>query len=367
MRKKRSAGEGTIKHLKGGRWVCTIMAGRSDDGRVRYDKIYGDTRAELSHNIYEYHQKKREKYTCDMAFRAHAQQWYSRHKRNLRTASQSSYPHVLKKLMRYWGETPINVIKASHVHDMMIYFENQGLSPSYQRKLRGMLHQVLEAAVADDLLVKNPVTAVKFKISDSSSPREAYTADEIQLVCHQPPSKIRDASLILIGHGLRIGEFLALRGTDCDRHGTYLSISKAVNMTGGTPVIGATKNVSSVRKIPVPSPLQPLVAHYATYGDRYLWESPQHPNRPINPSSFRSAFTRFCSATQIRTLTPHCCRHTYASLLYAQGAHMLTVKRLMGHTDSDITEHYTHSTWEDLAQATRLLDIYFKDISFDFS
>ena len=46
---------------------------------------------------------------------------------------------------------------------------------------------------------------------------------------------------------------------------------------------------------------------------------------------------------------------------------MLTVKRLMGHTDSDITEHYTHSTWEDLAQATRLLDIYFKDISFDFS
>lgn len=367
MSKKRARGEGSIKQLKSGRWVCTVMAGRKDDGRVKYDKIYGETRSELSRKLNEYHQKRIETPAHDTPFCVHAEQWYTRHQRNLRTASQSSYPHVLKKLIDYWGDIPIGSIKASHVHDMMTFFEGQGLSSSYLKKLRGMLHQVFEAAVADDLLTKNPVTYMKYKIPESSSRKNTYTAEEIQSVCNCPPSKTRDAVLILLGHGLRIGEFLALQGTDCDRLGTYISITKAVNMNRGVPVVGPTKNAASIRKIPVPSPLQPLVAHYATYGERFLWESPQHPNRPINPSSFRTAFARFCSTIKIRTLTPHCCRHTYASLLNIQNANALSVKRLMGHTDSNITEHYTHSTWESLATASQLLDSYFQNVSFDFS
>ena len=53
--------------------------------------------------------------------------------------------------------------------------------------------------------------------------------------------------------------------------------------------------------------------------------------------------------------TPHWCRHTFASRLHAAGAEELAKKRLLGHSDRDITEHYTHTDIEQLKAAIQLL------------
>ena len=360
MSQKRGRGEGTVKQLKSGQWVCTIMVGRKDDGRVRYDKIYGQTRAELSRNIAAYHQNKSKQPAGNIPFCTHAEQWYSRHQRNLRTSSKSSYPYTLKKLINYWGITPISSIKPSQVSDMLADFEAEGLSLSYLKKLRGMLHQIFDAAVADDLINKNPVAYTNFKIGDDNKEKAFFSAEEIDSILAQPVTKIRNGVLILLGTGIRLGEFLALRGVDCESSGRFISIVQAANMDGGTPFIGPTKNKASIRTIPVPTPLQHIIADYSSCGEKLIWASPYKVGLPINPSTFRDSFRRFCKKASVHVLTPHCCRHTYASLLNREKANALCVKRLMGHTTTDITAHYTHSTWEDLSEVAHLLDKYFE-------
>ncbi|NLB28882.1 MAG: site-specific integrase [Clostridiales bacterium] len=44
--------------------------------------------------------------------------------------------------------------------------------------------------------------------------------------------------------------------------------------------------------------------------------------------------------------TPHWCRHTFATRLHVAGADELCVKRLLGHANKDVTEHYTHTDIE---------------------
>ena len=53
--------------------------------------------------------------------------------------------------------------------------------------------------------------------------------------------------------------------------------------------------------------------------------------------------------------TPHWCRHTFATRLHAAGAQELEQKRLLGHANKDVTEHYTHTDLEQLRAAIRLL------------
>ena len=58
----------------------------------------------------------------------------------------------------------------------------------------------------------------------------------------------------------------------------------------------------------------------------------------------------------IRYLSPHCCRHTYASRLHAAGIDPKTIQTLMGHTDYALTANvYTHVQESKLREAVHQL------------
>ena len=58
----------------------------------------------------------------------------------------------------------------------------------------------------------------------------------------------------------------------------------------------------------------------------------------------------------VRPLSPHCCRHTYVTLLQSQGVPMETIARLTGHTDIKTTDHYLHISDDSLADAVAALE-----------
>ncbi len=365
MAKKRAKGEGTVRQLKSGGWVSIIMVGRTEEGKKKYHRIHGDTRAELTINIAAFHQQQQQGVPVgDVPFCDHATKWFERHKKNIRPSTQDGYKHTLKALVNYWDDTPIRVIKPSHLYDMMLHFETkEHRSVSFLTKIRGMAYQIFDAAVADDLITKNPAAYMNYKIGENNKEKSIFTAEELCQIAAQPTNKMRDGTLFLTGSGIRLGEYLGLRGIDCHPEGKFVAIVQAANMEGGVPVIGPTKNTASIRKIPIPAPLQHIVAAYANYGVNLIWESPKKPGRPMNPSSFRDSFKRFCKQAGVQELTPHCCRHTYASLLNHEDANELAVKRLMGHTTKDMTAHYTHLLWDKLEESAHLLDKYFAEIS----
>lgn len=53
-----------------------------------------------------------------------------------------------------------------------------------------------------------------------------------------------------------------------------------------------------------------------------------------------------------RKLTPYCCRHTFATLMKAVQAPDKDKLELMGHTSTEMLQHYQHVHYEDLRNIT---------------
>ena len=67
-------------------------------------------------------------------------------------------------------------------------------------------------------------------------------------------------------------------------------------------------------------------------------------------------YTALKNVGQVRPLSPHCCRHTYVTMLQASGVPMETIAALTGHADIKTTEGYLHQSAPALARAVEVLN-----------
>ena len=79
-----------------------------------------------------------------------------------------------------------------------------------------------------------------------------------------------------------------------------------------------------------------------------LWLSPIQPHPPINREAIGLILMRYAKRVLGRNVSPHVWRHSYATHLVANGANILYVQRLLGHTRLKTTEIYTRVTMSDL-------------------
>ena len=78
---------------------------------------------------------------------------------------------------------------------------------------------------------------------------------------------------------------------------------------------------------------------------------------PRLPTTFRHRYyTAIKKVAGVRPLSPYCCRHTYITCLQAMGVPIELIARLAGHSHISITDGYTHTSAETLAQAVTALD-----------
>lgn len=88
----------------------------------------------------------------------------------------------------------------------------------------------------------------------------------------------------------------------------------------------------------------------------YVWTCPGG-NPLYGVGSFRRRFyTALKNVGQVRKLSPHCCRHTYVTMLQANGVPMETIAALTGHSDIKTTEGYLHQSADTLAKAVEVLN-----------
>ncbi len=71
---------------------------------------------------------------------------------------------------------------------------------------------------------------------------------------------------------------------------------------------------------------------------------------------FGTAFCNACRRANIKGLTFHDLRHTFASRLVRAGVDLITVKDLLGHYSVKTTKRYTHSNQAQKRQAVALLN-----------
>jgi integrase len=148
---------------------------------------------------------------------------------------------------------------------------------------------------------------------------------------------------ILINTGLLEGEFLALRHEDIDYDNSCIHVTHAASrQKNGMMKLTKPKTPESIRVIPVSEEIMGLIQHLDD--DRkseYLYSNMA--GGIADAKSFYRVYRRTVEKLNIRYLPPHCCRHTYATMLHAAGVDAKTIQTLMGHTDYALTANvYTH-------------------------
>ena len=313
MPSKRSHGEGTLRHRSDGRWELRMMDGYQKDGSPRFKTFYGKTQKEVKLKLKEYQDALISCVQLDtiLYFEDWADTWFEGHRDNIAPTTQESYKYCLKMLKEGFYHRPLTVIRPIDIENFLKGMRRDGRSDSYISKARGMLYQIFQKAEANDLVRRNPV-------------------------------RMGLSIRLLLGTGMRMQELLALEPQFIEEDGSVIHIRQAVKIVKGTVSIGSPKSKDSIRDIPVPLNVRPCAIKLRDTTDQFIWESPKT-GLPCNPTHFRDVFRKSLEeAGDVRLLTPHSCRHTYVSQMQALGVDIQTIQSIVGHADTEMTEHYLH-------------------------
>ena len=346
MARKRANGEGSLRQLENGSWMCQLMVGHKPDGTRDIRTFVGKTQKEALHRRDEFKRKMAEGLLLaeDLRFEEWADTWYGNHQDNIKPTTQESYRYTLRILKDHFGRRKLAEIKAMDVEQFLKKLRKDGRSHSYIAQCRGMLFQIFNKAGANDILMKNPVAYADKMRKQPPKSKEAFTADEMRKLFEElPDDRIGWSIRLLLATGMRTQELLALEPRHISADGSSINIAQAVVRIKGTVDIGTPKSNDSYRTIPVPEFVRYCARNLRDTDKKFIWEVGK-PDMPCTPSFFRNQFKKALERIEgVRVLTPHCCRHTYVSQMIAMGVDPKTVQSIVGHADIDMTFYYAHA------------------------
>lgn len=200
-----------------------------------------------------------------------------------------------------------------------------------------LIHALSKFAMERDVIIKDYSQFIELPTVEPKYEKGAFNDIQLvklkQLVAEGFPWA--DTVLMLCYTGFRINEFLSLTPFSYNIAEDYL--------------IGGSKTVAGKNRIiPVHSMIKPYLTNWlAKNGETIICNE----GKRINDNWYRSkAFAPVAAAIGSPQATLHWCRHTFATLLNKAGIPELERKRLLGHADKSITDHYTHTDIEMLSK-----------------
>ena len=343
---KRENGAGSLRRKENGCWEIQIMDGYKSDGRRNIRSFTGKTQKEAKDKRDEYLRKRAMGMLTgrDIRFDEWADQWFEYHKENVKPTTAEGYRYTLRILKDHFERRKLSEIKAMDIEQFLRQLRKEGRSDSALAQCRGMMFQICKKAVANDLILKNPVEYAEKMRKGPPKRKEAFTADEVRyLMENLPEDKIGWSIRLMLSTGMRTQELLGLEPRHIAKDGSTITIEQALVRIKGSVAIGTPKSYDSYRTIPVPPMTQYCARLLRDTEDKFVWNSPKKADQPCNPSHFATQFEKTLEAMDgVRVLTPHCCRHTYVSQLQALGVSIETIQSIVGHADIDMTRHYLH-------------------------
>ena len=184
---------------------------------------------------------------------------------------------------------------------------------------------------------------------DAGTPREEFTGDEIEIV-RKSIGVVPYADYIYcqIYLGFRPHEFLTL---DCSKYNP----KERCFVGGGKTDAGTDRSVTVSPKV------QPIIDRLTagkTSGPVFCdLDGNQIPDKRYREEFFYRALSLMGLPLpgrdgKERKLTPHCCRHSFATLMKAVEAPDKDKLELMGHTSAEMLRHYQHTNYADLRKIT---------------
>lgn len=373
MAKKRANGEGSIRKRSDGRWEGRYTVGYDENGKVKMKNVLGKTQAEVKKKLKEKIEEakvldvsKSESYTVA----EWAALWFEVYaKPNIRERTADYYNrYITKHIVPCLGDIKLNKLTGRQIQKMYNDLldhgrervsqkeKNPGLSGTYVHGVHVMLHNCLNRAVKERLLVRNPADDV---IVPKIDKKEMKILPPEQVKAYLKAASARGILPLFyleLTSGLRKGEIAALLWSDLDVENCTLSVTKQLmSSSDGELKITQPKTATSVRLISLPQETVELLKeeHSKHPLNIYMFPSPRTGGM-YHPDSIVKLHEKILNDTGIEHLRFHDLRHSFATYALQSRADVKTLSCMLGHYSAGFTLNtYCHATRDMQADAAR--------------
>lgn len=265
-------------------------------------------------------------------------------KPRLKINSLESYTIIVKSyLLPFWKDKLLTSIGKKEIKDLLTYYKQRGLVVN---NIKITISAIMTYAVEQELIPVNPCRNLgkEFNRRISTNPTKILSKQESNyfLQVAQQRCKAQDYLFFLAAFrtGLRLGELRALRYSDIDLTSNKICISRSYSH-------GHWDSPKSyrIRYVDISNQLKvELEKHYKDNSDSLIFPSNDtNKGIPISDRYIRGVFYRILKDCNLPKITLHQIRHSVASQLIQEGAPILYVSTMLGHSTPTTTLNiYSH-------------------------
>lgn len=345
--RKRGNGQGTaIKRGKTWTAICSVASYVEDDKlkRIRRTKGGFATKREALAYIPTLMQESDGSASAnkDMTLLELYKMWSVQHENDVSRSTMDCY----RAAWKYYAEIQHYKVRNVKTATLQKCLDESGKGKRTQENMKALGTMLFRMAMSNDLVNKNYAEGL-IPRGEKQEPREPFTDIELKKMwdCVNDPnydfSKNHiDLVLILCYTGFRLEELLSL--TDKSYH----------EEQDWSYFVGGLKTEAGRDRIVGISPkILPLVKRHLKTG--YIFS----PNgKKLGAKKFREDYYYpALDAVGIQRKVPHCCRHTFATLMKDIDGSDKDKMAMIGHASLSQTMEYTHANLEGLKKLTSML------------
>ena len=256
-----------------------------------------------------------------------------------------------------WNSTPVGDVKPTAVETWIAELANGSAVTARTKAQRsavgprsatvtlralGILAGILDAAVRDRRIPRNPARGARNLPTKHSSKRRRYLTDaEVVQLARSTDDRTRATLILVLAYcGLRWGEAIGLRVSDLNMLRRRIHVNQSAVEVDGVIHVGAPKSWEK-RTVPFPTflaaPLAELCEGKTSAALVFAGPRGEFLRRPKTSDGTSSWLLAALESAGLERLTPHDLRHTAASLAIASGANVKAVQRMLGHKSAAMT------------------------------
>ena len=364
MAKRRPAGDGLVRKRSDGRWEGRIVVGHKEDGSPIFRSVFAHTQKEVMrklHNQIETYRDVELTEESNMTLGEWLDKWLSNYMAlTIRESTMDGYKIMTQHYIKpYLGDEKIASITTADIQKLYNWLRENGrvnehyekgnaLSDSMIRAIHMMLHQAMDAAVRERIIVKNPSEGTVIP-KNNYAPKQILTEEQLERfldVVRQDPVW-SDFFYTELTTGMRLGEICGLKWQDFEEKTGRLHIRRSVHRRkGGGVRVGETKTETGTRTILLPPSTVEILKQRKkkSYSD-WIFHNPVVAEVPMDPSTAYHRLKTLLRHAELPSIRFHDLRHTFATHALTSGVDAKTLSTILGHTNASFTlDTYTHMT-----------------------
>jgi integrase len=253
-------------------------------------------------------------------------------------STRAAYECYLRAwILPRWGELKLDQIKPVAVEEWLGSIKR---ARGTKAKIRNIMSALFQHAMRYEWIERNPIQLVRQSAKRERTP-EVLELHELQGLLGKLAVRERTLVLLDAATGLRVSELLALRWRDVNFDSLELSVTRSI----WHQVLGDCKTEASAKPVPMDESMSADLQRWRRQSpypmpDDWIFASPSMGGKqPYWPDNLMKRYIQpVAHAAGIhKNIGWHTFRHSFGTLLKANGEDVKTVQELLRHANSRIT------------------------------